>query len=345
MIMEKFKKQKSIDSFCQKNEPKEFSDYSLAKFIQKNKKSSVLFAKQGRMEKFSTESLNFHYIKSANQPNFQSLDGFVNFKKRIYHKQKRNTGRDLYLEIQERYGDWRNYATDLLRGSVQGVSVARMWNVSIVGSLIFGMFLMTFIYRYLGPNAAANSNRNKANKEMQQVLGDSAEKPNEDEKNYEDYVSKIMNDYKDDADSEKKLKENILEMVKGTPMEKMAPFIAKQDRIVAAFLVAIAKKESSWGVHVPVLNGEDCYNYWGYRGIREKMGTGGHTCFDSPKDAVETVAKRVDFLVNSEKRNTPEKLKVWKCGYDCSWDDPSAVRKWINDVDYYFKKFDKFAEE
>lgn len=342
--MEKFKKQKSIDSFCQKNETREFSDYGLAKFIQRNKKSSVLFAKQGRMEKFTTESLPLHFVKNINQPNFQSLDGFVSFEKRIYHKQKRNTGRDLYLEIQERYSDWRNYITDLLRGSVQGVSMARMWNVSIVGSLIFGMFLMTFIYRYLGPNAAAHSNKNKANKETQQVLGDSAEKLNEDEKNYEDYVSKIMNDYKDDADSEKKLKENILEMVKGTPMEKMAPFIAKQDRVVAAFLVAIAKKESSWGVHVPVLNGEDCYNYWGYRGIREKMGTGGHTCFDSPKDAVETVAKRVDFLVNSEKRNTPEKLKVWKCGYDCSWDDPSAVRKWINDVDYYFKKFDKFSE-
>ncbi|MFZ2975693.1 MAG: hypothetical protein WA055_03685 [Candidatus Moraniibacteriota bacterium] len=340
-IMEKFKKQKSIDSFCQKNELKEFSDYGLAKFIQKNKKSSVLFAKQGRMEKFSTESLNFHYIKSANQPNFQSLDGFLSYKKIQKLKQIKRTQRDLYLEIQERYGDWKNYAKDFLQGSVRGVSLARMWNVSIVGSLIFGMFLMTFIYRYLGPNAAAHSNKNKT-KETQQVLGATTE--NNDEKDYEDYVSKIMNDYKDDADSEKKLKENILEMVEGTPMEKMAPFIAKQDRIVAAFLVAIAKKESSWGVHVPVLDGEDCYNYWGYRGIREKMGTGGHTCFDSPKDAVETVAKRVDFLVNSEKLNTPEKLKVWKCGYDCSWDDPSAVRKWINDVDYYFKKFDKFSE-
>jgi len=75
------------------------------------------------------------------------------------------------------------------------------------------------------------------------------------------------------------------------------------------------------------------------------MGTGGHTCFDSPKDAVETVAKRIDFLVNSEKLNTPEKLKVWKCGYDCSWDNPVAVRKWVQDIDHYFKKFDKFAEE
>ena len=95
------RKQKSIDSFCQKNETREFSDYGLAKFIQKNKKSSVLFAKQGRMEKFSTESLNFHYIKSANQPNFQSLDGFLSYKKIQKLKQTRKSQRDLYLEIQD----------------------------------------------------------------------------------------------------------------------------------------------------------------------------------------------------------------------------------------------------
>lgn len=340
--------QKSIDSFCQKNEQREFSDYDLARFIQKNKKASVLFGRKGRTDSFSTESLKLHFVKNINQPNFQSLDGFVSFKKRVYCKEKRNNQRDLYLEIQERYSDWRNYVADFLQGSVRGVSLARMWNVSIVGSLVFGMFLMTFIYRYLGPNADAHSNKAKANKEVQKVLGDSSQKDEnsdkEDSRNYEDYVAKIMSSYQDDSDNEKKLKSEILKMVKGTPMEKMAPFIAKQDRIVAAFLVAIAKKESSWGKHVPVLNGEDCYNYWGYRGIRKKMGTGGHTCFDSPKDAVETVAKRIDFLVNSEKLDTPEKFKVWKCGYDCSWDDPSAVRKWVQDVDYYFEKFEKFSD-
>lgn len=343
--MEKFKKQKSIDSFCQKNKSKEFSDYSLAKFIQKNRKSSVLFARQGRMEKFSTESLNFHYIKSAKEPNFQSLDGFVCYQKSQILQARKKVRRDLYQEIKERYSDWKNYVLDLLHGSTQGVSMVRMWNVSIVGALIFGMFLMTFIYQYLGTNVSAHSNNSKEKKVTQEVLGVDSQKSDRDEKNYEDYVGKIMNEYKDDVDSEKKLKEDILEMVKGTPMEKMAPFIAKQDRIVAAFLVAIAKKESSWGVHVPVLDGKDCYNYWGYRGIRKRMGTGGHTCFDSPKDAVETVAKRIDFLVNSEKLNTPEKLKVWKCGYDCSWDNPAAVRKWVQDIDHYFKKFDKLAEE
>ncbi len=339
------RKQKSIDSFCQKNKTREFSDYGLAKFIQKNKKSSVLFAKQGRMENFRTESLRVHFVKNKNQPNFQSLDGFLSYGKTSYSHPAKKIRRDLYAEIQERYSDWKNYVWDLFQGSTRGVSMVRMWNVSIVGALIFGMFLMTFIYQYLGPNATAHSSNSKERKITQEVLGVDSQKSNRDEKDYEDYVGKIMNEYKDDADSEKKLKEDILEMVKGTPMEKMAPFIAKQDRIVAAFLVAIAKKESSWGTRVPVLNGEDCYNYWGYRGIRDKMGTGGHTCFNSPKDAVETVAKRIDFLVNSEKLNTPEKLKVWKCGYDCSWDNPAAVRKWVQDIDHYFKKFDKFAQD
>jgi hypothetical protein len=111
--------------------------------------------------------------------------------------------------------------------------------------------------------------------------------------------------------------------------------------MVAALIVAIGMKESTWGLHVPVLNGQDCYNYWGYRGIRDKMGTGGHTCFDSPKDAVDTVAKRIEFLVSNEKLNTPAKMVVWKCGYDCSWDSQKAVNKWISDVDLYFKKLNK----
>ncbi|KKP77753.1 MAG: hypothetical protein A2489_03430 [Candidatus Moranbacteria bacterium RIFOXYC12_FULL_36_13] len=346
--MEKLKKQKSIDSFCQKSEPKEFSDYGLAKFIQKNKKSSVLFGKSERSSNFKTENLKLYFVKNDNQPNFQYLDGILQYEKIICSKGIRKGKADLYQEIKERYSDWRNYAKDFLDGSTRGVSLAKMWNVSIVASLFFGMFLMTFIYRYLGPNASAVSNRNKESQISQEVLGAEAEKiikvDEKDKEGYEDYVSKIMMDYEKDSENEKKLKEDIEEMVKGYPIEKMAPFIAKQDRIVAAFLVAIAKKESNWGKRVPVLEGKDCYNYWGYRGIRKKMGTGGHTCFDGPKDAVETVAKRISSLVNNEKLNTPEKMIVWKCGYDCSWDKPSAMRKWVQDVDAYFEKFDEFEE-
>jgi hypothetical protein len=134
-------------------------------------------------------------------------------------------------------------------------------------------------------------------------------------------------------------------MVAGYPIESMLPVILEQDRNVAIFLVSIAKKESNWGKRVPVLDGQDCYNYWGYRGIRKLMGTGGHTCFNSRRDAVETVAKRIKTLTEEKGLNTPQKLIVWKCGSSCAAHDPSSVRKWISDVDLYFSALSEPVEE
>ncbi|MBT3355905.1 glucosaminidase domain-containing protein [bacterium] len=131
------------------------------------------------------------------------------------------------------------------------------------------------------------------------------------------------------------LEGEIYEILKGNPMEEMAPLIAKKDRTVAAFLVGIAMKESGFGRHVPVLNGKNCYNYWGYRGIRKKMGTGGHTCFDGPQDAIDTVGGRLERLVKIDV-DTPQEMVLWKCGSACS-KDPNAGR-WINDVTINFSK-------
>jgi hypothetical protein len=136
---------------------------------------------------------------------------------------------------------------------------------------------------------------------------------------------------------QEEFEKEILKIVKGTPMEKMSSLIAKQDRTVAAFLVGIAKKESNLGKRVPVLNGQDCFNYWGYRGIRERMGSGGHTCFDSPEDAIETVGGRLERLVKADV-DTPQEMVLWKCGSACS-SDPNA-QKWINDVDMYFSELE-----
>ena len=130
--------------------------------------------------------------------------------------------------------------------------------------------------------------------------------------------------------------DKVREMVKGYPIEAMLPYIFEKDRMTASFLIGIAKKESNWGKRIPVLDGQDCFNYWGYRGVRRMMGSGGHTCFNSRKDAVDTVAVRLDKLINSEKLNTPEKLVVWKCGYSCAGHSRESVRKWISDVDMYF---------
>ena len=134
------------------------------------------------------------------------------------------------------------------------------------------------------------------------------------------------------------LKEELTDILSGTPMENMIEPISKQDRTIAAFLVGIALKESQLGKHSPKLHGQDCYNYWGYRGKRTKMGTGGHTCFDNPEDAVNTVSKRLKTLVFKQHRTTPQKMLIWKCGNSCATHSPNSVAKWVADVSIYFNK-------
>ena len=60
--------------------------------------------------------------------------------------------------------------------------------------------------------------------------------------------------------------QKIYEIVGEAPIKEMVPFISKRDEKVAAFLVGIAKKESSLGEHSPLKDGHTCYNYWGYKG-------------------------------------------------------------------------------
>lgn len=136
---------------------------------------------------------------------------------------------------------------------------------------------------------------------------------------------------------QEKFEKSIRQIVKGTPMEKMAPFISQQEKIVAAFLVGIALKESSFGVHAPHKNGQDCYNYWGYKGVNNSTG-GSYSCFSSPEQAVEVVGKRLKKLAIDQQRNTPEKMIVWKCGNSCVGHDPAGVAKWIQDVSANFNK-------
>jgi hypothetical protein len=196
------------------------------------------------------------------------------------------------------------------------------------------------VYRYLGQGASAQL-KPMANAGQEQIVQQIAsEGPRvlgvEDEKS-KDFVADAMENKKelDDAEFENRVRE----MVKGYPIEDMVPYIVKKDRIVASFIIAIARKESAWGEHVPTLNGQDCYNYWGYRGQRKLMGTGGHTCFNSRKDAVDTVAKRIKTLAMENGKNTPEKMVLWKCGSSCeATGGQAAANKWVSDVNIYFKK-------
>ncbi len=134
------------------------------------------------------------------------------------------------------------------------------------------------------------------------------------------------------------LERKIKELVKGTPIEIMAPYIAEKDKKTAAFLIGIARKESNWGKRRPVLDGKNCFNYWGYRGKSETMGSGGHTCFGSPQEAVTVVARRVEEIIRRNEAESAKNMIVWKCGSSCSAHSPESVSKWISDVDMYSQK-------
>ncbi|MDD5084367.1 MAG: hypothetical protein PHT88_05580 [Candidatus Moranbacteria bacterium] len=134
------------------------------------------------------------------------------------------------------------------------------------------------------------------------------------------------------------LEQEIRAMVFEYPMSAMASAIAKQDRVVAAFLVGIAKKESDWGKHVPTKSGADCYNYWGYKGQGGRGDAMGYACFASPEEAVSVVGGRLSTLALSQHRDTPAKMIVWKCGSSCTGHSPESVSSWIGSVNAYYAK-------
>lgn len=135
------------------------------------------------------------------------------------------------------------------------------------------------------------------------------------------------------------LKKDLNVLAKGYPIEAMIPYIATKDRKTAAYLIGIAKKESNWGRRKPVLEGQDCYNYWGFRLKQERMGSGGHTCFDTPKEAVNVVAARISEIIERNEAESAKNMIVWKCGSNCAVTGGQlAANKWIADVDIYAKK-------
>lgn len=128
----------------------------------------------------------------------------------------------------------------------------------------------------------------------------------------------------------------VVAMVAGHPIEEMAPYISKREKKVASFLVAIAKKESNWGVYSPKKSGRECYNYWGYKGAYN-LTDSGYSCFDSPEQAIKVVGDKIESLL-VQQVNTPSRMVVWKCGRSCAGHDPAGVAKWISDVALYYGK-------
>ncbi len=132
---------------------------------------------------------------------------------------------------------------------------------------------------------------------------------------------------------------NLASIVEGTPIAEMVPFIARRDSRVAAFLIGIAKKESSFGLASPSKNGEDCHNYWGYKGIGSKGEVSGYSCFGSPQEAVEIVGNRIEILVNNNHSTPAKMVDTWKCGRSCAG-DPGAPG-WVATVALYFNEIVK----
>ncbi|MFA6383457.1 MAG: hypothetical protein WCX17_03465 [Parcubacteria group bacterium] len=345
-------KQNFLDSLARRKDDriKDF-DLPLARYINKCYRSSVLFSAAGRTGSFFTSDSKLYYtpeeycrLKRGERitriiGRLDSLHSKIFENSKIYQVSRSNLWQ---FKLRHSYAKFRNYAVSLADDSSQKVSVVKMWNLSIVGAVIFGMFTMTMIYRYLGQGVSAAILQNDAIQTQEVLVSDKA---TQSEKVLGADITKEINDNIDmdsitsllkEQSNQTDLEKQIVDMVKGYPIEKMAPLIAKQDRVVAAFLVGIARQESSWGVHVPVYKGQECWNYWGWRG-KNAVGTGGHTCFATPEEAVETVAKRIKFLVSNQKLNTPEKMIVWKCG-DCSWDNQRDMQRWISSVSTYFKK-------
>lgn len=211
----------------------------------------------------------------------------------------------------------------------------KMLYASLMGGVAFGMVSMAFIEHSFGPGVFARGGEEPLQVKAEAVI-ETAATPVE---SLPEYVpdQDVFFEYFGQVTKEK-YEESIRNMVKGYPVEAMLPYIFEQDRLTAAFLIGIAKKESNWGKRVPVLEDQDCFNYWGYRGVRRMMGSGGHTCFNSREDAVETVAKRLEKLIHSEKLDTPEKMIIWKCGFSCQGHSRESVKKWIADVDMYFSQ-------
>lgn len=319
--------------------------------------SATLFSKGRRTTAFFTEDSKL-YITPKQQ---EMMNGGAEFdfgiKKwdalsaRIVRDYKAHCPSEvgLAVKLEARYVKFKEEFDQASQSFIGQFSVAKLWNLSMVGAILFGMVSMTFIYRYLGQGAAAGVALDTLNAPVknERVLPESelpgkiqTEEVTENVDEEFDFTRQPqVSDNEFSEKSKTEFEKAARTMVKGYPIEKMLPYILEKDQKVAAFLISIAKKESSFGERVPVLNGQDCYNYWGYRGQRKLMGSGGHTCFNSRKDAVDTVAKRLTVLVNEQKRDTPAKMVLWKCGNSCAaTGGQAAANKWVSDVDGYFEK-------
>jgi hypothetical protein len=149
----------------------------------------------------------------------------------------------------------------------------------------------------------------------------------------------LGNQVADEAAIATELELTVKEVVKDHPMEVMAPSIARYDRNIVALIVGIGKKESNLGKHSPSKGGEDCYNYWGFKGAGERGTAMGYACFATPEEAVQAIGNRLDSLVEKRATSEPRSLvTTWKCGASCEGHSKESVQSWISSVNQYYSK-------
>jgi hypothetical protein len=245
--------------------------------------------------------------------------------------------RDYFLEVRKQLK--RFWSLKSLRVRLKGVSKSKR---NIIAIIILVLCMRLFFYSFFDQNARAENI--KINDTISSEVIDPMNKIDKGIINPEENSAE-KNKYCEEKDTNKNLskkeaehkihEEKLSRMIGGYPMEKMIPFLAERDEKTAAFLVAIAKKESSWGEHTPSKNGRDCFNYWGYKGNYNLAM--GYSCFDSPEHAIKVVGDKIDELI-AKKIDTPGKMVVWKCGSSCAGHSPESVQSWIGTVDTYLRK-------
>jgi hypothetical protein len=245
---------------------------------------------------------------------------------------------DLFLEIRKQLARFLDLKT--LRIRLRGLSKSKKRNTIAIIILVLCMRL--FFYNIFEDKAYAQTLN--LNEGIDSEVIDPMNKINKGiinpEKNGSGDAKLCDNNsesvYLDKKEKDLEKRENELqEMIGRYPMKKMIPFLAERNEKTAAFLVAIAKKESGWGEHAPSKGGRDCYNYWGYKGNYNLAM--GYSCFDSPEHAIKVVGDKIDQLI-AKQIDTPARMVVWKCGSSCAGHDPEGVRSWIGTVDTYLRK-------
>lgn len=268
---------------------------------------NIQLSQSGKHNPKTTSSL-YRTAKEARfgvEPGYVSIDGVQKSHRAVslHSESIFARGKQIIFE-KKRIFQWDNFLLSFGRGG-------------IVSAILLGMITMGTATHFLGQKVWAEDTNETIRLVEQRVLG--------------------VETSRQDALDREVFEVEIRDMVKGYPIEDMVPYIVQQDKDVAAYLVAIAKKESNWGRRIPVYYGENCFNYWGYRGQDEIMGSAGHTCFDTPQEAVTVVARRLNTLVLEQGRKTASDLIIWKCGSSCAGHDDYGVAKWISDVKAYYE--------